>query len=74
MSTSHGNVVDETDERILSVFEESDEPVLSTVEVAEHIDMTRQGANLRLQSLWDAGELENKHIGGNALAWWLADG
>jgi len=45
-----------TDKQIIDVLRNSDEPFLFTGEVADEIEMTRQGAHRRLKELASDGE------------------
>lgn len=62
-----------TDEEILALFEASEDPVLSTKEVTEQVSLKRRSVYDRLIALAEAGELEQKEIGGRNTVWWLAE-
>lgn len=59
-----------SDQEILQLFEQVDDPFLTAGEVAEIVDMTRQGIHNRLQDLHDAGRLERKEGGHRTVIWW----
>lgn len=62
------------DEEIISVFQESEDPVLTATEIADKLDMTRQGVKYRLDQLEDRGRVGRKKVGSRAVAWWLVAG
>ena len=47
-------------------------PVLGTVDIADEIGMSQQGATKRLSDLKDSGHLHTDKIG-QARVWWLTD-
>jgi len=62
-----------TDDELLRLFDESDDPVLTAAEIAEELEMTRQGVNYRLRQLDAEGAVARKKIGSRAVAWWRTD-
>ncbi|RLM83846.1 ArsR family transcriptional regulator [Halobellus sp. Atlit-38R] len=58
------------DSDILRVFALSPDPVLVASEVAEEIDMTRQGAFNRLQKLEEEGFVKSA-MKSSARVWWI---
>lgn len=67
-----GRPPDTTDREILRLFSESKEYVISTMEVAESLSYSHNGAYKRLKKLAEEGLLGTKKIG-DASAWWLTD-
>lgn len=61
-----------SDTEILQVFVESPDPVLFATEVAESLDMTRQGVYNRLDSLVGAGLLHTKKSGARTRIYWIS--
>jgi biotin operon repressor len=57
------------DMELIKAICNADGPVASTSEIAETVDMTRQGVGNRLQQLADKGVVECKSAG-NGLIWW----
>lgn len=62
-----------SDDEILGLFETADAPFMTAGEIADAVDMTRQGIHNRLQELYEAGELERKDGGHRTVIWWIAD-
>jgi len=58
-----------SDDELVSAVEQH-QPA-ATTEVADAVDLTRQGADKRLRQLADAGRLDKQMIG-NSLAWSVA--
>ena len=69
---SRGPDPDHSDAEILQVFVESPDPVLFATEVAESLDMTRQGVYNRLDSLVDTGLLHTKKSGSRTRIYWIS--
>jgi len=63
-----------TDKQIIDVLRNSDEPFLFTGEVADEIEMTRQGAHRRLKELATDEETCVRKKGTDATIWWVSSG
>lgn len=61
-----------SDAEILRFFTESNDPFLSTVEVADFLGFSNEGARKRLYDLADEGYLDYKRVG-RSPAWWLTE-
>lgn len=59
-----------SDEDILFFFETGDRPFYGTSEVAEEFDLSHTQAKRRLESLSDAGKLEEIRMSDRQIAWW----
>lgn len=59
--------------RLIELIRENDNPVMTAGDLAEHLPITRQAVNSRLQRLVTAGELERKKVGGSAVVYWVAE-
>jgi DNA-binding MarR family transcriptional regulator len=62
-----------SDAEILREVRMLPDPVVTASEVAERIDMTRQGTNNRLSELTEKGFLKRKEAGSRAVVYWLTD-
>ena len=62
------------DDAILREFYLHDDPVLVTKEIAEALDMTRQGVHDRLKELEDGGWLHSKKPGRDRIYWLTSEG
>lgn len=69
---AHGNQ-QVSDNQILREFEEAEAPYLTASELADRLDMTRQGIHDRLVDLYERGELERKKSG-RTVGWWINNG
>jgi predicted ArsR family transcriptional regulator len=61
-----------SDAEILRFFEESSDPFLTTVEVAEFLGFSNEGARKRLYDLADEGLIDFKRVG-RSPAWWITN-
>jgi len=61
-----------SDVDILREFALCPDPFMHATEVAEAIDLSRQGAHKRLDQLQEDGYLDSKMTGGTR-NWWLTD-
>jgi predicted transcriptional regulator len=61
------------DKEILQAVALHPDPVVTPSEVAEYVDMTRQGVNKRLRDLSEDGYLVRKEVGGRAVIYWPDD-
>jgi predicted transcriptional regulator len=59
-----------SDDDIIDLIRDHEDAVVSTMELAELMGMTREGALKRLHSLEDKGELEHQTIG-DTYAWYI---
>jgi len=61
-----------TDVEILKEISLHPDPVVTTSEIAERVEMTRQGLNNRMNELAETGDLVRKDVGGRAVIYWLS--
>lgn len=59
-----------SDDDILFFFETGDRPFYGTAEVATEFDLSNTQAKRRLESLSEAGELEEVPMNDRQIAWW----
>jgi DNA-binding Lrp family transcriptional regulator len=57
---------------VASCDEWADRPVTTASEIAERMDMSRQGVHRRLQSLHEDGEIR-KYKPGRSAIWWIEE-
>lgn len=62
-----------TEEKLRAFLLEHDPPLVGTRQVAEHFDVSRQGALKRLDTMEDRGVIRRVDVGQN-YGWWLEDG
>lgn len=62
-----------TDVDILEAFVVHPDPALSAPEVAEDVEMSRQGVDSRLRELEEDGLVGTKKVGARARIWWITD-
>lgn len=62
-----------SDEQILREVALSPDPIVTAPELAERVDMTRQGVNHRLDQLVEEEYLESRDVGSRAVVYWLTD-
>jgi len=62
-----------SDAEILRKIAAFPDPVITSVELADAIDMTQQGAYSRLESLESEGFVRSKKVGSRARVWWITD-
>lgn len=62
-----------SDAEIIREIAVAPDPIVTSVELAEEIDMTQQGAYSRLESLEDKGLVRSKKVGSRARVWWMTD-
>jgi len=61
------------DTHYLAAFLASDDPILTSVEVADELDVTQQGAHNRLSSLVEDDFLHSKKVGARARVFWITN-
>lgn len=61
------------DDEILRMVALSPDPIVTAPELAEKLDMTRQGVNYRLSDLVERGFLESRSVGSHAVVYWLTE-
>jgi predicted transcriptional regulator len=49
------------------------DPAITASELAERVDMSKQGVNKRLRELADDGYIVRKKVGAHAVVYWLDD-
>lgn len=59
-----------SDEDILWLFETSNEPIHGAGEIAEDLNLSRQQAHRRLESLEEEGYLRRLDVGPQSVVWW----
>jgi predicted transcriptional regulator len=69
---SRGPDPDDSDADILRIFAESPDPVLFASELADSLDMTRQGVYSRMEKLVDKGFLLTKKPGDRTRVYWIS--
>ena len=62
-----------SDAEILHEFVVSPDAVLTSTEVAEAVDMSRQGVASRFEQLAEDGFLKTKKVGAHARVWWITE-
>lgn len=62
-----------SDEQVLREMALMADPVSTAPELAERLDMTRQGANYRLGQLEEDGYVKSKKVGAHAIVYWLTE-
>jgi len=62
-----------SDEEIARAIALHPDPVVTASEVAESVDMSKQGVNKRLRELADEGYVVRKEVGARAVIYWLDD-
>jgi len=60
-----------SDEEILRAIALHPDPIVTASEVAEMVDLTKQGVNKRLRELSDEGYVVRKEVGARAVVYWL---
>lgn len=61
------------DAEILREVALAPDPIVTAPELAERLEMTRQGVNHRLDQLVEKGYLEEREVGSRAVVYWLTD-
>ena len=61
-----------TDE-VFEALRAVEEPVATATELAEGLDVNRVTTLRRLDELREAGRVERKEVGSNAVVWWPVD-
>jgi len=62
-----------SDEEILRSIKLHPDPIVTAKEVAESIEMTRQGAHNRLEEMVGEAYLKRKEVGSRAVVYWLTE-
>jgi len=62
-----------SDEEILREIVLHPDPVVTARELSDHVDYTADGVRRRLHDMEDAGLVEKRTVGANAVIWWLTD-
>lgn len=62
-----------SDEQVLREIALMADPVVTAPELAERLDITRQGANYRLGQLEEDGYVKSKKVGAHAIVYWLTE-
>jgi predicted ArsR family transcriptional regulator len=62
-----------SDERIISALADSTDPVRTVPNMAQEVDLGRDGLRRRLNKLEKRGKVKSKTVGANAVVWWLPD-
>lgn len=58
---------------VLHLIKVAPAPVVTATELNENLDMTRQGANSRLNALEEEGYLRSKKVGAAARVYWITE-
>jgi len=62
-----------SNEELLRAIALSPDPIVTAPEIAERVDLTRQGVNNRLPELVEIGYLKKREVGAKAIVYWLTD-
>lgn len=62
-----------SDEQVLREIALMADPVVTAPELADRLDITRQGANYRLGQLEEDGYVKSKKVGAHAIVYWLTE-
>lgn len=62
-----------SDKQILQAIALHPDPIVTSSEVAESVDMTKQGVNKRLNKLAEDEYVVRKSVGARAVVYWLSE-
>jgi DNA-binding MarR family transcriptional regulator len=62
-----------SNEELLRAVALSPDPIVTAPEIADRVNLTRQGVNNRLPELVEQGLLKKRQVGAKAIVYWLTD-
>lgn len=68
-----GSITTISESDVLAAMNDTDDPVVTAGEISNTLDANQRTIRRRLQSLHDAGVIEQKEVGAHAVVWWPVD-